>query len=86
MPIVRTFAPFVAGMGRMTYRRFMSFNVIGGLVWIVSFLVLGYFFGNLPAVKKNFGLVIIAIIILSILPGVIEFLRERRRLRAAKNP
>jgi membrane-associated protein len=81
VPIVRTFAPFVAGMGQMTYRKFMSFNVVGGLVWIVSFLVLGYFFGNLPAVKKNFGLVIIVIIILSILPGVFEFWRERRRLK-----
>lgn len=81
VPIVRTFAPFVAGMGKMTYRRFMSFNVIGGLVWIISFLVLGYFFGNMPLVKKNFGLVIIVIIILSILPGVFEFWRERRRLK-----
>jgi membrane-associated protein len=81
VPIVRTFAPFVAGMGHMTYRRFMSFNVIGGVVWIVSFLVLGFLFGNHPLVKKHFSLVILAIIILSILPGVIEFYRERRKLR-----
>jgi membrane-associated protein len=86
MPIIRTFAPFVAGMGRMTYRYFMSYNVIGGIVWIVSFLLLGYFFGNMPVVKKNFSLVILAIIILSIVPGVIEFWRERRRIRAAKTP
>jgi membrane-associated protein len=84
MPIVRTFAPFVAGMGRMTYSRFMSYNVVGGILWIVIFLLLGYFFGNMPAVKKNFSLVILAIIVLSILPALIEFWRERRRLRAAK--
>jgi membrane-associated protein len=84
MPIVRTFAPFVAGMGKMTYRKFMSYNVIGGIIWIVSFLLLGYFFGNMPVVKKNFSLVILAIIILSILPAVIEFWRERRRIRAGK--
>ena len=84
MPIVRTFAPFVAGMGKMTYSRFMAYNVIGGIVWCVSFLLLGYFFGNMPIVKKNFSLVILGIIILSILPGVFEFWRERRKLRAAK--
>jgi membrane-associated protein len=84
MPIVRTFAPFVAGMGKMTYRKFMSYNVIGGIVWIVSFLLLGYFFGNMPVVKKNFSLVILAIIILSILPAVFEFWRERRKLRIGK--
>jgi membrane-associated protein len=79
MPIVRTFAPFVAGMGKMTYPRFMTFNVVGAVVWIVSFLLLGFFFGNQPIVKKNFGLVIIGIIILSILPAVIEIWREWRR-------
>lgn len=86
MPIIRTFAPFVAGMGQMTYRRFMAYNVIGGIVWCVSFLMLGYFFGNMPVVKKNFSFVILAIIVLSILPGVFEFWRERRKLRAARNP
>jgi membrane-associated protein len=86
MPIIRTFAPFVAGMGRMTYSRFMTYNVVGGILWIVTFLLLGYFFGNMPAVKKNFSFVIIAIIVLSILPAVIEFWRERRKLRAARNP
>jgi membrane-associated protein len=79
MPIVRTFAPFVAGMGKMTYPRFMTFNVVGAVVWIVSFLLLGFFFGNQPIVKKNFGLVIIGIIILSILPAVIDIWREWRR-------
>jgi len=81
IPIIRTFAPFVAGMGQMTYRRFMSYNVIGGLVWIISFLLLGYFFGNMPVVKKNFSLVILAIIVLSVLPAVIEFVREWRKSR-----
>jgi membrane-associated protein len=84
MPIVRTFAPFVAGMGKMTYRRFMAYNVIGGLIWIVLFLCLGYWFGNLPQVKENFTFVILGIIVVSILPGIIEFIRERRRI--AKSP
>jgi len=77
MPIVRTFAPFVAGMGRMQYRRFALFNVTGGILWVVLFVGGGYFFGNLPAVKHNFQFVILAIIVLSILPGVIHFLRAR---------
>jgi membrane-associated protein len=81
VPIVRTFAPFVAGMGRMTYRKFMAYNVIGGVVWVVSFLLLGWQFGNLESVRKNFTLVIMAIIVISILPGVFEFVREWRRLR-----
>jgi membrane-associated protein len=81
VPIVRTFAPFVAGMGRMTYRKFMAYNVAGGIVWVNSFLLLGWKFGNLESVRKNFTLVILAIIVISILPGVIEFLREWRRAR-----
>jgi membrane-associated protein len=80
-PIVRTFAPFVAGMGHMTYRRFMAYNIIGGIVWITLFLFAGYWFGNLPAVQKNFKLVILGIIFVSILPGVFEFWRERQRLK-----
>jgi membrane-associated protein len=79
MPIIRTFAPFVAGMGQMTYRRFMVYNVVGGFAWVVIFIGLGYWFGNQPFVKKNFTYVILAIILLSVLPGVIEFYRERRR-------
>jgi len=78
VPIVRTFAPFVAGIGSMTYPRFLSFNVIGGLAWIFLFIMGGYFFGNLSFVKANFTFVIIAIIFISILPGVIEYLRHRR--------
>jgi membrane-associated protein len=81
VPIVRTFAPFVAGMGRMTYRKFMAYNVVGGIVWVASFLLLGWKFGNLESVRKNFTLVILAIIVISILPGVVEFLREWRRAR-----
>jgi membrane-associated protein len=86
MPIIRTFAPFVAGIGRMQYRRFLMFNVLGAGAWVVLFTVLGYSFGNLPSVKKNFQYVIIAIIALSVLPGVIEFVRERRRAQAEPEP
>jgi membrane-associated protein len=84
IPIVRTFAPFVAGMGKMTYGKFMLYNVVGGIVWVSGFLVLGYFFAEMPMVKKNFKLVILGIIVISVLPGVIELLRERSRLATAK--
>jgi membrane-associated protein len=77
MPIIRTFAPFVAGMGRMNYARFTAYNISGGLIWIFFFVILGYFFGNLPAVKKHFTLVIMVIIVLSMMPPVIEYLRHR---------
>ncbi|MDR3184350.1 MAG: DedA family protein [Prevotellaceae bacterium] len=73
VPIVRTFAPFVAGVGEMSYRRFASFNVIGGVLWVLSFLLAGYFFGNIPIVRQNFGIVIIAIIIISVLPAIIAW-------------
>ncbi len=79
VPIVRTFAPFVAGVGRMPYGKFLTYNVLGGLAWVSSFIYGGYFFGNLPVIKKNFTLVVIGIIIVSILPGVIEYLRQRRK-------
>jgi membrane-associated protein len=82
VPIVRTFAPFVAGVGRMTYWRFASYNVVGGLLWIAVCLVSGYLFGNIPAVKQNFTLVLLAIIFISILPGLIEFLRQRQGKQA----
>ena len=84
VPIVRTFVPFVAGVGAMTYRRFLAFNVIGGFVWIYAFTYLGFFFGNLPAVKKNFGLVILAIIVVSVLPIAIEATRAWRSQRTAR--
>lgn len=79
VPIVRTFAPFVAGVGKMHYSRFLSFNVIGGITWVALFTFGGYFFGGLQFVQDNFSFVVIAIIILSVMPGVIEFLRERNR-------
>lgn len=84
VPIVRTFAPFVAGIGNMTYKKFMSYNIIGAILWIFSFIPLGYFFGNLPFIKGNLKLVMTAIIVISVLPGVIEFLREKQKLRTKK--
>lgn len=83
IPIARTFAPFVAGIGAMPYKRFLAYNVFGAVLWVVSFVVAGYMFGNIPQVKKNLSLVIIAIIILSILPGVIEYIRHRARRKPA---
>ncbi len=80
MPIIRTFAPFVAGIGSMTYGRFLTYNVIGGILWITIFLIGGYYFGNISVVQKNFTLVILAIICLSILPAIIEFIRNRRKV------
>jgi membrane-associated protein len=77
VPIVRTFAPFMAGVGKMKYSHFAVYNVVGGIVWIVSFVLAGLFFGNIPAVKHNFTWVIMAIIILSIMPAVVETVRER---------
>lgn len=82
VPIVRTFAPFVAGLGRMTYRRFLSFSVIGALLWVILVTLAGYFFGRLEIVKKNFSLVVLLIIFISLLPAVIEVLREGRRSAA----
>lgn len=77
VPIVRTFAPFVAGMGHMDYGRFLRFNVIGAVLWVVSLTYAGYFFGELPLVKNNFGLVVIGIIVVSVLPMVVEIVRAR---------
>ncbi len=78
IPIIRTYAPFVAGAARMTYARFALYNVTGAALWVVSLGYAGYFFGNVPVVKNNLTLVIIGIIILSILPGVFEYLRHRK--------
>ncbi|STZ75623.1 DedA family protein [Bergeriella denitrificans] len=78
VPIVRTFAPFVAGMGHMDYRKFIRYNIIGAVAWVVLFSYAGYFFANIPAVKNNLGLVLLAIIVISVLPAVIEIIRARR--------
>src|SRR5215467_3117193 len=77
MPIVRTFSPFVAGIGRMGYPRFLAFDIGGGIFWVCAFTLLGYFFGNVPIVKQNFGLVIVAVIFLSLVPLFVEVLRAR---------
>jgi len=84
VPIVRTFVPFVAGVGSMTYSRFLAYNIIGGFIWIYFFLYAGFWFGNRPFVQQNFKLVILAIIILSVLPMVFEGWRAWRESRAAK--
>jgi len=79
VPIIRTFAPFVAGLGFMTYGRFMFFNVVAGIAWVGIFVFGGYYFGNIPVVKNHFTLVIVAIIVISMVPAVIEFIRHRFR-------
>ena len=79
IPIIRTFAPFVAGIGTMSYGRFATFNVAGGMAWVISFLFLGYFFGGLTVIKENFTYVIFGIIFVSILPPVIEVIRQKMK-------
>ena len=83
MPIIRTFAPFVAGIGNMQYRRFAIFNVTGAVSWVMIFLVAGNYFGNIPAVKRNFHIVIIAIILISVMPMAIEVLRAQLEKKKA---
>ncbi|GAB4219845.1 MAG: DedA family protein [Candidatus Microgenomates bacterium] len=79
VPIVRTFAPFVAGAGQMNYGKFISFNIIGGIIWVLIFTLAGYFFGNIPFVKNNFSLVVIAIILISLIPIAIEVIKSRKK-------
>ena len=86
MPIVRTFAPFVAGLGSMSYGRFMAYNAIGGAAWVLICTLAGYLFGNLPFVRENFSAVVLAIIFVSLLPAVWEILQARKRARRANLP
>lgn len=86
VPIVRTFAPFVAGIGAMTYSHFIIYNVVGGIAWVMIFTLLGYFFGNVPFVQQNFEFVVIAIVLISVLPMIYEYLAEKSRSRRAAQP
>ena len=84
IPIIRTFAPFVAGIGTMKYSKFILYNVVGGISWVAIFISLGYFFGNIPFVQKNFELVIFAIIFISFIPPILEVIKARKENKAAK--
>ena len=86
IPIIRTFAPFVAGIGEMGYARFAAYNIIGGIAWVWSFLLIGHWFGNMPIVKKNFTFVILAIIVISVIPVIIEFIKARREAKRGGEP
>jgi len=79
VPIIRTFAPFIAGIGKMSYNKFFLYNLIGGILWVALLLFTGFYFGNMPVVKNNFSFVIFAIIFISILPAIIEFLRQKSK-------
>jgi membrane-associated protein len=79
VPIIRTFAPFLAGVAGMTYHRFLSYNVVGAVLWITSLVYAGFLFGNIPWVKQNLSLIVIGIIIVSVMPAIITFVRERSK-------
>jgi membrane-associated protein len=84
VPIIRTFAPFLAGVAGMSYRRFLCFNIVGGCLWISSLVYAGYLFGNIPWVKDNLSLIVVAIVVVSLIPAVSTFVKERRAARAVK--
>lgn len=84
IPIIRTFTPFVAGIGAMTYSKFLFYNVLGGLAWCLIFIYGGYFFGNIPVVRANFSIVILGIVFLSILPGIVKLIISRRKKSSPK--
>ena len=84
MPIIRTFAPFLAGIAGMRYRKFLAFNVVGGIAWISSLVYAGYLFGNIPWVKGNLSLIVIGIVVVSLIPAVTTFMREHRSKRRRK--
>jgi len=86
LPIIRTFAPFVAGIGSMTYPRFLFFNVFGGVLWVLLFVLAGYWFGNIPIVRKNFSMVIIALVLIPGIPAVVEFIRMQLSRRKKSKP
>ncbi|MGY0372801.1 DedA family protein [Clostridium sp. JNZ J1-5] len=83
IPIIRTFAPFVAGIGEMKYKKFIPYNMIGGALWVSLFLCGGYFFGNLSFIRNNFSYVLIAIIIISLLPGIVVFIKEKKKVESS---
>ncbi len=84
VPIIRTFAPFVAGVSEMSYGHFITWNLVGGVTWVTTFVSLGYFFGNIPFVQKNFELVIIAMVLISFIPAVLEVVKTRQEIKAQK--
>lgn len=86
IPIIRTFAPFVAGIGAMTYSKFITYNVVGGIFWVGIFVFAGYYFGNIPFVRNNFSLVIMAIIIISVMPPMVEFLMGKLKATRSGEP
>ena len=84
MPVIRTFAPFVAGVGKMNYRTFLTYNVIGGFLWVTALTFIGYFFGGLPIIKKNFEFAVIGIVLFSLLPVIWEYLQHRKQSKVSK--